>query len=187
MPLLPKPDQHGRYIYPDGCMIAQPHTVSLNVLPLREPVSPFNDRWVARWKDGTPLRDEDDTLSHFDTAEEAALILADAGEGPASMPDYVRLADKHGGVHADDPSPRPDVPIPSDGGPQQIPSATLKQHLNLWRILTEGLHGAIVGGIRKYEKYSDRLQLNDTEEEALAEQIEQYVTNHLSEIIDFSD
>lgn len=41
-------------------------------------------RWCAYWEDRTPLRNHDDTLSYFDSAEEAIEALAADGRGRIS-------------------------------------------------------------------------------------------------------
>jgi hypothetical protein len=66
---LPAPDV--RRVYPDGAKIWRCQ-------------SPLEKKWKACWADGTPLRGDNDEVSFFDSAEEAAAALAEGGEGPAA-------------------------------------------------------------------------------------------------------
>lgn len=81
---LPEPDALGRYRYADGCLIAPPHTVSLNLKPIPEPSTLVMSGYWARWADGTPLTGDGDGIYSFETAEEAARELWGGGEGPAA-------------------------------------------------------------------------------------------------------
>lgn len=85
--ILPQPDMRGRYRFGDGCIVAHPHTITLNFRTMRgtvDPQSVFNsEKWIACWADGTPLRGDNDEISYFDTAQEAATALSLGGEGPA--------------------------------------------------------------------------------------------------------
>jgi hypothetical protein len=75
--LLPPLERARLYRFPDGCRIVQTNF--------------GKSKWVAYWADNTPLMGEHEpdlskeSISYFDTPEEPARIMLEAGEGPASL------------------------------------------------------------------------------------------------------